>query len=144
GDWSSDVCSSDLRSCARRVARVAVDWRDFKRRGDVCRDAVDASSVVAAKVGIAGRRAGGGEIRHCQLLDEQLLGWSRGGHRRRTRARGDASRGCSGTDARRPAAGTGTRGSRQYQPLRRVTFLLSLGWRVTLGAGGKNNIRHYW
>src|SRR2546429_199796 len=80
------------RSCARRVARVAVDWRDFKRRGDVCRDAVDASSVVAAKVGIAGRRAGGGEIRHCQLLDEQLLGWSRGGHRRRTRPGGDAWR----------------------------------------------------
>src|SRR2546429_3427478 len=63
------------RSCARRVARVAVDWRDFKRRGDVCRDAVDASSVVAAKVGIAGRRAGGGEIRseeHTSELQSRL------------------------------------------------------------------------
>src|SRR5208282_3375454 len=71
-----------FRNGHRTVAWQSMDRRAAERCRHVCRDPLDAASVDAGAMGVIGRRVRWIEFGNRELLDEQLLGWGRGGRRR--------------------------------------------------------------
>src|SRR4029453_245552 len=94
--------------------------------GDVRRDLLDASGLVAATLGTARRDNRLVQIRRRQLLGEQLLGRRCCGHRRSTGPGRDWATSEKPPIARCTPARAWTRNARQYPSLWRVGFSCAL------------------